>query len=120
MDKKPCKTLSADEPAGSLHRDGSVAAYELVERGRKFYIMDYSRPLIRQVVSRHLTMVGAQKKLEQLEGVAGEGTGKMPRAKCEGCGSENLKDTGSFMVETHKCQDCGEIFCQDSAGCGLD
>lgn len=42
----------------------------------------------------------------------------MPIAKCSKCGSKNLQDTGSFMVETYKCKDCGEIFCQDSAGIG--
>jgi transposase-like protein len=44
----------------------------------------------------------------------------LPQAKCGKCGSTNLKDTGSFMVETHKCQDCGELFCQDNGGVGWD
>lgn len=44
----------------------------------------------------------------------------LPIAKCEKCGSTNLKDTGSFMVELYKCQDCGELFCQDSGDAGWD
>ncbi len=39
---------------------------------------------------------------------------ELPIAKCKKCGSTNLKDTGSFLVEIHQCQDCGELFCQDS------
>jgi hypothetical protein len=45
---------------------------------------------------------------------------QLPLAKCEKCGSTNLKDTGSFLVEIHKCQDCGELFCQDSGDAGWD
>jgi hypothetical protein len=38
---------------------------------------------------------------------------ELPPAHCESCGSTNLKDTGSFLVEIHQCQNCGELFCQD-------
>lgn len=44
----------------------------------------------------------------------------IPKAKCGKCGSENLKDTGSFMVEIHQCQDCGELYCEDSGGVAWD
>lgn len=42
----------------------------------------------------------------------------LPAAKCGKCGSTNLEDTGSFLVEMHKCKDCGELYCQDSADAG--
>jgi DNA-directed RNA polymerase subunit RPC12/RpoP len=40
----------------------------------------------------------------------------IPLARCKKCGSTNLKDTGSFLVEIYQCQDCGELFCEDSGG----
>jgi DNA-directed RNA polymerase subunit RPC12/RpoP len=45
---------------------------------------------------------------------------RLPLAKCEKCGSTNLKDTCSFMIEIYKCLNCGELFCQDSGGVGWD
>ncbi len=43
-----------------------------------------------------------------------------PKMKCDKCGSENLKDTLSFMVEVYQCQDCGEFHCEDSGDAGFE
>lgn len=45
---------------------------------------------------------------------------ELPKMKCDKCGSENLQDTGSFMVAVYECKDCGEQHCEDSGGIGLD
>lgn len=42
-------------------------------------------------------------------GIGFEDLLSIPKAKCEKCGSTNLKDTGSFLVEMHRCQDAASF-----------
>lgn len=49
---------------------GSTANYELVAQRGKFYIMDYARPLVKQVVAKHNNLFDAEKHLEMLQAPA--------------------------------------------------
>ena len=51
----------------SLHPAGSTANYELVAKRGKFYILDYSRPLVKQVVAKHNNLFDAEKHLDMLQ-----------------------------------------------------